>query len=78
MREIVSEAFLRDAISARMMSEPSFGSGTFWARPMRCKRRGNGPNWRYSFNEGAVPARYTAMWERVRNELESRYDMADD
>jgi hypothetical protein len=77
MRKVVSEAFLRDEISARMSAEPSFAAGTFWARPIRCKRAGNGPNWQYSFNPGAVPAGYVAAWERVRVKLEAAYDMGD-
>jgi hypothetical protein len=76
MREVVSEAFLRSEISARM-SQFSFGGGTFWSAPVRCKRQGDGPNWRHSFNPGAVPAGYTAGWERIRPELEARYDLAD-
>jgi hypothetical protein len=70
MRKVVSEAFLRDEISARM-SEPSFGSRTFWARPTRCKRQGDGPNWKYSFNAGEVPAGFIQRWENIRAELEA-------
>jgi hypothetical protein len=77
MRQIVSEAFLRDEISARMAANV-MGSGTFWSRPVRCKRSGDGPNWRLNFNPGAVPTGYTAAWERLRPELESRYDMVED
>jgi hypothetical protein len=77
MRQIVSEAVLRDEISARMAGNV-MGGGTFWSRPIRCKRVGDGPNWRFSFNEAAVPAGYKAAWERLRPELESRYDMAED
>jgi hypothetical protein len=78
MRAIVPEAFLRDAISARMAAEPSIGEGIFWARPVRCKRKGDGPNWRHSFNPGAVPAGYTAAWERIRHKFENEYNMADE
>ncbi len=77
MREIISEARLRDEISARMNANPTFGSGTFWARPVGCKRVGAGPNWRYSFNPAAVPAGYSEAWERIRPSLESRYDLAE-
>jgi len=77
MREVVPEAFLRDAISDRMANEPTNGSGVFWARPVRCKRRGNGPNWRLAFNPGAVPRGYAETWERIRHEFEDRYDMAE-
>ena len=77
MRELISEARLRDEISARMNANPTFGAGTFWARPMRCKRVGDGPNWRYSFNPAAVPAGYVQAWERIRPTLESQYDLAD-
>jgi hypothetical protein len=77
MRKVISEAQLRDEISARMNANPTFGTGTFWARPERCKRVGDGPNWRYSFNPAAVPAGYVETWERVRPFLESQYDLAD-
>lgn len=77
MRKVVSEAFLRDEISARMAGECSIGQGSFWARPVRCKRKGDGPNWRHEFNPGAVPKGYTETWERIRHEFEDLYDMAD-
>lgn len=77
MRKLVSEAWLRDEISARMAGHV-VGSGTFWARPIRCKRVGNGPNWRHAFNEGAVPVGYTAAWERMRHELENAYDLPNE
>jgi len=77
MCKVVSEAWLRDEISAHM-AEHVFGSGTFWARPVRRKRVGNGPNWRHSFNEGAVPAGYTAAWNRIRHKFEDAYDLADE
>jgi hypothetical protein len=77
MREIVSEAWLRDEISAHMNAHV-LGSGTFWVRPVRRKRVGDGPNWRLSFNEAAVPAGYTAAWERIRGKFEDAYDLADE
>jgi hypothetical protein len=77
MRKVVSEAWLRDEISAHMGAQV-LGSGTFWARPVRRKRVGDGPNWRHSFNEGAVPAGYTAGWERIRHKFEDAYDLADE
>jgi hypothetical protein len=76
MREVVSEAVLRDAISDRMASDATIGSCVFWARPVRCKRHGNGPNWRLAFDPGKVPPGYTETWERVRREFEDHYDMA--
>ena len=45
MREVVSNAFLRLAISARLPNE-TMGPGTFWATPIHCARRTGGPNWR--------------------------------
>ena len=78
MREIVSEAFLRDEISAHMAGSGIIGSGTFWARPIRCKRKGEGPNWHLSFNPGAVPAGYSETWERIRKKFEDHYDMVDE
>ena len=78
MREIISEARLRDEISARMRANPTFGEEGFWARPVRCKRVGDGPNWKYSFNPAAVPAGYSETWKRIRADLESRYDLADE
>lgn len=74
MRKIVSEAWLRDEISAHMAGQV-VGSGTFFARPVRTKRVGAGPNWRHSFNEGEVPAGYTAAWERIRHQFEDAYDL---
>jgi hypothetical protein len=78
MREVVSEAVLRDAISDRIASDPAIGSGVFWARPVRCKRHGDGPNWRLAFDARKVPRRYTETWERIRHEFEERYDIAED
>ena len=74
MREVVSEAFLRLAISARLANE-TMGTGTFWATPVRCARRGGGPNWRNSFDPAAVPKGYTEAWERIRREFEARFDL---
>jgi hypothetical protein len=77
MREVVSEAFLRDAIWARMTAELMIQKFDFWSRPERRKRQGGGTNWRLNFNPGAVPTGYTETWERIRHEFEDRYDMAD-
>ena len=71
MRKVVSEAWLRDEISAHMGGYvPAAG-----ARPVRCKRVGAGPNWRFSFNPAAVPAGYVANWERIRSKFEDVYDL---
>ena len=77
MRELVSKVWLRDEISAHMNAHV-LGSRTFWVRPVRCKRVGDGANWRLSFNEGAVPAGYTAAWNRIRAQFEDAYDLADE
>lgn len=77
MREVVSEAVLRDAISDRMAREPTIRSGVFWARPVRCKRDGDGPNWRLAFDPGKVPPGYTETWERIRHEFEDHYDVVE-
>lgn len=77
MRKVVSEAWLRDEISAHMAGRV-LGSGTFWARPVHCKRVGDGPNWRHSFNSAAVPAGYVAAWELLRPQFEAAYDLADE
>ena len=74
MRRVVSEAWLRDEISAHMAGHV-LGSGTFWARPIRCQRVDDGPNWRHSFNPGAVPAGYVAAWERIQHKFEDNYDL---
>ena len=65
MRKVVSEAWLRDEIAAHM-SNPAWDPGTFWARPERRRRQGDGPNWRYSFNAGAVPKGFVERWESIR------------
>jgi hypothetical protein len=77
MREVVSEAFLRNAISDRMANQLTNGPDVFWARPIRCTHRENGPNWRLAFNPGAVPRGYAETWERIRHEFEDRYDLAE-
>jgi hypothetical protein len=77
MRKVVSEAWLRDEISAHMAGHV-MGSGAFWARPVRCKPAAGGPNWRHSFNEGAVPAGYTNAWNSIRHNFEDAYDLADE
>jgi hypothetical protein len=77
MREVVSEEFLRNAISDRMAGEPTIGPGVFRARPVRCAPNGDGPNWRLAFNPAEVPRGYTETWERIRHEFEDRYDMAE-
>jgi hypothetical protein len=74
MRKVVSEAWLRDEISAHMAGHV-LGSGIFWARPIRCKRVGDRPNWRFSFNPAAVPPGYVAAWERIRHKFEDVYDL---
>jgi hypothetical protein len=51
------------------------GTGTFWATPVRCARRGGGPNWRNSFDPAAVPKGYTEAWERIRRDFEARFDL---
>lgn len=75
MREVVSEAFLRKAISDRMEQELTGRSGVFWARPVRCERTGDGPNWRFAFDPDQAPQRYAEAWERIRQKFENRYDL---
>ena len=77
MRKVVSEAWLRDEISAHMAGHV-LASGMFWARPVRSESIDGGPNWRHSFNPGAVPAGYAAAWERIRHRFEDAYDMSED
>jgi hypothetical protein len=77
MREVISEAVLRDAISDRMAVELTIRSGVFWARPVRCERKCDGSNWRLAFEPRKVPPGYTETWERIRHEFEDRHDMAD-
>jgi hypothetical protein len=75
MREVVSVAFLKLAISARLANE-TMGTGTFWATPVRCARRAGGPNWLNSFDPTAVPKGYTEAWERIRRDFEARFDLS--
>jgi hypothetical protein len=75
VREVVSEAFLRLIISARLANE-TMGAGTYWVAPVRCPRRGGGPNWRNGFNPAAVPKGYIEAWERIRPDFEARFDLA--
>jgi|RhiMetdeSRZDD1v2_1073273.scaffolds.fasta_scaffold1976468_2 hypothetical protein len=77
VREVVSESFLKNAISKRMAKERDIGPGVFWARPTRIEREGDGPNWRHQFNPDEVPAGYEKAWDRIRHEFEDRYDMAE-
>lgn len=77
MRKLVSEAWLRDEISAHMAAAV-VTQGTFWARPVRCKPSGGGLNWRHTFNPAAVPAGYVAAWERIRSRFEDAYNLADE
>jgi hypothetical protein len=74
MRTVVSEAFLRDEISARM-NDPRMDTRDVRARPEACPRQGDGPNWTFVFNPAAVPAGYSARWESIRTALEARYDL---
>ncbi|MDP3738042.1 MAG: hypothetical protein Q8R02_11675 [Hyphomonadaceae bacterium] len=76
MRKVVSEAWLRDEIAAHM-SDPVWDSKSFAARPVRCRREGDGPNWRYSFNPAAVPKGFAERWKKVWPKFEV-FDMADD
>jgi hypothetical protein len=78
VREVVSEAVFRDAISDRMADELTIRSGVFWARPVRCERKCDGPNWRLAFDPRKVPPGYIETWQRIRHEFEDRYDMAED
>jgi hypothetical protein len=75
MREVVSVAFLKLAISARLANE-TMGTGTFWATPVRCARRGGGPNWLNRFDPTAVPKGYAEAWERIRRDFEARFDLS--
>ena len=75
MREVVSKAFLRLVISARLANE-TMGAGTFWVSPVHCARRRGGPNWRNSFDPAAVPKGYTEAWERIRPAFEARFDLS--
>jgi hypothetical protein len=78
MREVVFEAFLRGAVSDRMANEPTIRQGVFWAKPVRCERNGDGPNWRLAFDPEKVPQGYAETWERIRHEFEDRYDLAEE
>lgn len=77
MRKKVSEAWLRDEISAHM-SDPRWDPKTFWARPERRRQQIDGPNWRYSFNAGAVPKEFVERWEAIRGKFEDSYDLLDE
>lgn len=77
MRKVVSEAWLRDEIAAHM-SDARWDPKTFWARPERRKRSGDSPNWRYSFNPGAVPRGFVERWEGLRQKFEDSYDLQED
>jgi hypothetical protein len=74
MRKVVSGAILRDLISEQM-SKACSGAGIFWAAPVRCERAGDGPNWRLSFR--GAPIGYAEAWDRIRDEFESRFDLAE-
>ena len=75
MRQVVSEAFLKLAISARLANE-TMGAGTFWVTLVRCARRAGGPNWQNSFDPAAVPKGYAEAWERLRPAFEGRFDLS--
>jgi len=75
MRQVVSEAFLRLAISAKLANE-TMGAGTFWVTPVRCARKIGGPNWRNNFDPAAVPKGYAEAWERIRPAFERRFDLS--
>jgi hypothetical protein len=77
MRKVVSEAWLRDEITAHM-SDPAWDPSRIQARPVYAKRTGEGPNWRYTFNEGAVPAGFKKRWEGIRAKFEATYDLAEE
>jgi hypothetical protein len=64
-------------MSDRIAREPTIRSGELWVRPVRCKRHGDGPNWRLAFDPGKAPPGYAETWERIRHEFEDRYDMAE-
>ena len=76
MRKLVSEAWLKDEIAAHM-SQPEWDPTKFWTRPERCARKGNGPNWRYSFNLGAVPHGFVKRWEAIQKRFEDSYDLVE-
>src|SRR5258708_27295398 len=77
MRQMVSEAWLRDEIEAHM-SNPAWDPKTFSARPQRCARKGAGANWKYSFNPGAVPKGFVDRWQEIRAKFEGAFDIADE
>lgn len=76
MREAVSEKVLRNMISDRLANELAVRPGVFWARPVRCERTGDGPNWRLAFDPDQAPQGYAEAWDRIRHEFEHRYYMA--
>lgn len=79
MRKVVSADFLLREIRAKIAQEVAFpSSARFWTSVDRRKHReGNGPNWRFRFNEGEVPAGYTAAWRRIGPKFEAEYDLSD-
>jgi len=77
MRKIVSEAWLIKEISAHM-SEPEWDRSSFWTSVERRKSAGDGPNWRYSFNPGSVPAGFEKRWESIRHKFEDNFNLEEE
>jgi hypothetical protein len=76
MRETISRDELLRRIRTRLAGEANLtGSERFWTSIDSRKQEGNGPNWRIRFNEGEVPAGYTAAWRRIGREFEAKYDL---
>jgi len=78
MKKIVSCEWLAKEID-KQMGCPDREERGFWTSvEVRKARKGNEPNWRYSFNSGAVPAGFEKRWAEVRAEFESKFDVDKD
>ena len=76
MREVVTKDWLRREIDAKMAG--GWDTTKFWTSvELRRNREEGGPNWRYSFNPGAVPSGFEKKWTAIRQKFEDIYDISD-
>jgi hypothetical protein len=77
MRSVVSKDWLRREIDAHMSA--GWDMTKFWTSvELRKRREEGGPNWRYSFNPGEVPAGFEKRWAEIRESFEASYEVPEE
>ncbi|CAN5490916.1 hypothetical protein BH10PSE6_BH10PSE6_28510 [soil metagenome] len=78
MKKIVSCEWLAKEIDSRIGYRDRERRGFWTSVEVRKVMESGGPNWRYSFNPGAVPTGFEKRWADVRAEFEAKFDVDSD